>query len=385
MNSKRQVGSKGELLKKLTLLFVSPESEDRHNNINLIRFVSAAMVVYGHMAHLVGAPVPNLFGEEVSTIAVKVFFVLSGYLITQSFMRDDDFFRYMVRRIFRIFPGLIFVCFMLTFIIGPCLSTLSAGQYFSHPQTYAYFLHNSALFPDYFLPGVFTANPYPDAVNGSLWTLPVEFSMYLLLPLLVVVFRKLNLLKAGMIGAAVLFACLDIAYITQFSDARFIIWGSNVFQGLVLAPYFFAGSLFVFPEIKERLNIQVAFVLAFLLGIVIWGDYWKYEILVLLMLPYITLACSFATPALFGRVFAVNDYSYGLYVWGFPVQQTLISFLGADAFSLVSYTIISFLVATACAMVSWFVVEKPGNRLGKRITQWSRHRSQAKEAEAGKG
>lgn len=366
------------------LLFVAPESEDRHNNINLIRFVSAAMVIYGHMAHLIGAPVPNLFGEEVSTIAVKVFFVLSGYLITQSFMRDDNFFRYMVRRVFRIFPGLIFVCFMLAFVIGPFLSTLSAGEYFSHAQTYKYFLHNSLLYPDYFLPGVFTANPYPDAVNGSLWTLPVEFTMYLLLPLIVVVFRKLKLLRTGLAGAAIVFACLDVCYVTFFSDAVFVVWGSNVYQGLVLAPYFFAGSLFTFPEVKERLNIQVAFVFAFMLGIVVFaGGYWKYEVLVLLTLPYITLSCSFATPALFGRVFAVNDYSYGLYVWGFPVQQMLVSYFGADGFQLLPYTIISFLVATVCAMISWYVVEKPGNHLGKRITRWSRKKEEKRRANLG--
>lgn len=129
----------------LAKLFVSPKNDDRNNNINAIRYIAAAMVIYGHMGHLGGYPVPQLFGEDISTIAVKIFFVLSGYLITQSYLHDGNIFRYGIRRVFRIFPGLIFVCFVTTFIVCPFISTLGVSGYFAEPGSYLYFIKNSLM------------------------------------------------------------------------------------------------------------------------------------------------------------------------------------------------------------------------------------------------
>lgn len=367
-------------MNKAIELFVGSSGENRHNNINMIRFVSAAMVVYGHMAHFIGAPPPLLFGQEVSHIAVKVFFVLSGYLIAQSLLRDDNFFRYMTRRVFRIFPGLIFVSFVLAFVVGPLMTELPKSEYFSNPNTYKYFVMNSLLHPEYNLPGVFADNPYQYAVNGSLWTLPVEFSMYLILPMFVSLFKKMKILKSGLFVVAAFVAVLEIAHIAAFPDARFVVWGTDIFQGLDLAPFFFSGSLFVFPEFKKLLNLQVAVFLAFLLGVVSIHTYWISSSCVIVLLPYIALSCALASPAFFGKVFATEDYSYGLYVWGFPVQQCFVAIFGADFLGLTPYTIICFLVATLFGMISWFFVEKPCGKIGRRITQWSRRRQGEKEA-----
>ncbi len=115
---------------RLIRLFVAAPELDRHNNINLIRFIAASAVIYGHMAHLLGVPVPLLCGEEILSLAVKVFFVLSGYLITQSYLRDDHPFRYLVRRVFRIFPGLIFVVLVSVFVFGPLFQRAVAVRVF---------------------------------------------------------------------------------------------------------------------------------------------------------------------------------------------------------------------------------------------------------------
>lgn len=362
---------------------MSPEKDDRHNNINIIRFIAAAMVIYGHMSHLIGAPMPLLFGQEVSSIAVKVFFVLSGYLIAQSLMRDNHTFRYFVRRTFRIFPGLIFICFVAAFVLGPLLSSEGLRAYFTNSAPYEYFIKNSLMNPVYALPGVFENNLYPNAVNGSLWTLPVEFSMYILLPISVFVFKKLNILKSGLTIVAVALAVLSIVHMLFFPDAVLAVWGSNVWDGLVLAPYFFAGAVFSFPEFKRIFNLQWAIVLAFIAGVIVLSGYWQYEIVVFLTLPYITLSCSLATPAIFGRVFAVNDYSYGLYLWGFFIQQILVSFIGVDkGIPLVVYATLSLVVATVFAMVSWHLVEKPCNGVGKKVCAWSRKREAERRTQA---
>lgn len=361
-------------MNKVAGLFVSPQSDDRNNNINAIRFIAAAMVIYGHMGHLGGYPVPQLFGEDISTIAVKVFFVLSGYLITQSYLHDGNIFRYGIRRVFRIFPGLIFVCFVTTFLICPFISTLGVRAYLVEPGTYLYFIKNSLMHITYGLPGVFADNIYPGAVNGSLWTLPVEFSLYIVLPLFVVLFKKLHILKPGLIFVSVALIVFEIVHVTFFPEWRFIIWGTNIFDGLALSPYFFVGAVFTFAGFQKRLSVQWAVLLAFITGVVMLNSYWKIETLLFLTLPYITLSLSFASPAVFGRLFAVNDYSYGLYLWGFFVQQLLVHFIGGGVMGILPYTLLCLAVSTVCAMVSWHLVEKPCNALGKRITRWSRER-----------
>lgn len=361
---------------RLARLFVADEASDRRNNINVIRFIAASAVIYGHMAHLTGLPVPQICGEEVSSLAVKVFFVLSGYLIAQSYQRDPDPFRYLVRRVFRIFPGLIFVTLASVFVLGPLLSTLSVADYLANPGTWRYLL-NCLMNPQYALPGVFADNVYPNAVNGSLWTLPVEFSMYLILPVCLVALRGERMRRWGTaaiaLGSAVA-SVLQLAGVVSFSC---VVWGSNIADGVVLVPYFFIGSfLAVCPGAKRFLNVQVAFLLLLVMASVNVGSYWKYELFVLALLPYVTFAFSLAEPARFGRVFAEHDYSYGVYLWAFPVQQTLVHFLGAEAFGLMVYSLLAFCLTLPCAMVSWFAVERPASRLGRRLTAWSRRREE---------
>lgn len=361
-------------MSRFTELFIGPEEQNRNNNINIIRFVAAGMVIYGHMSHIGGFAVPTVFGQAVSAIAVKIFFVLSGYLICQSFFRDENLFRYCVRRVFRILPGLIFVVLFSILILGPLVSTLDVASYFSSADTYRY-LENCLLKPVYSLPGVFENNLYPNAVNGSLWTLPVEFVMYIILPVVLIPLKKAKLLKPGLVVLVLLTCGLSIAKLTVFADSRYVLWGTNIFDGLTLAPYFFIGSLMSLSISRIKLNIQMSFAILFIAACLILPRQWMYETLTFIALPYMVMSFALAKPALFGRVFAVHDYSYGLYLWGFPVQQTVVYVLGLGSMGSIPFTIICFIIALGCAMISWHMVENPCNRLGKRITKWSRDRA----------
>lgn len=113
-------------------------------------------------------------------MAVKCFFFLSGLLITNSLRKNPSVIHYLISRIFRILPPLIFVLMVITFLFGPFLSVLPVSQYFSSPETWGYFIKGSFLKIQYYLPGVFSTMEH-NSVNGSLWTLPIEFRYYLLL------------------------------------------------------------------------------------------------------------------------------------------------------------------------------------------------------------
>ena len=161
----------------------------KNNNFDLLRLFGAALVVYGHSYPLTGAAAPGFAANPVGTIGVKIFFVVSGYLVAQSWVRDSHLVRFAVRRGLRIFPALTVVVLVSVFFLGPVFTSLPLDEYFPHPLTSAY-LRNIVLYISYALPGVFEHNTYPAAVNGSLWSLPAEFAMYLLTPLILGVKTK---------------------------------------------------------------------------------------------------------------------------------------------------------------------------------------------------
>ena len=97
---------------------------------------------------------------------------------------------------------------------------------------------------------MFTGCPYPNAVNGSLWSLPVEFAMYLILPLLLVVAKKLGSTRWGMFTMWLLSLAASVAFMVLRSKGSvlLVVWGNNLPDALPLMPYFFFGSVFSFPQ-----------------------------------------------------------------------------------------------------------------------------------------
>ncbi|MDQ6619088.1 MAG: acyltransferase, partial [Pseudomonadota bacterium] len=165
---------------------LSPDRGARHNNLDLVRFIAAAMVLVSHSYTLTGRNgEPALFGyETIGGLAVAVFFVISGFLVTGSWLRSPSLRTFALKRALRIMPALVVVVTFSALVLGALLSPLPLGQYYVHPQTRDYFLNLTFTELNYSLPAVFARNPFPHAVNGSLWTLPIEVSMYALLALL---------------------------------------------------------------------------------------------------------------------------------------------------------------------------------------------------------
>lgn len=153
----------------------------RENNFDFLRFFAAALVLFAHSYPLVGRredePLTLLTGyEKGGSIAVGVFFVMSGYLIASSWLASSSPKSFLIKRALRIFPALIVAVLLSAFVIGPLVTQFDLGRYLAADGTWTY-LQNILLVTRYELPGVFTGNLYPDVVNGSLWTLPLEVLM----------------------------------------------------------------------------------------------------------------------------------------------------------------------------------------------------------------
>ncbi len=167
-------------------------AEGRKDNFLLIRLVAATLVIYGHGFALaaLGSGQRDFFTQYLGyrysgDVAVAVFFLISGFLVAGSLERSKSIVRFALARAMRLFPGLWVCVLVCALVMGPLITVQSQADYWSSPQTWTYVWSNASLAEiQWLLPGVFEGNRYSPAVNGSLWTLPIEGSMYLYMGLL---------------------------------------------------------------------------------------------------------------------------------------------------------------------------------------------------------
>lgn len=159
-----------------------------NNNLDLIRILLASLVIVGHSPYLNGAdgfwvdPVGYFFSFTYSgALAVKLFFFISGLVVTNSYLVKRDAVYFIISRSFRIIPALLAVLMVAVFVLGPMVTSLPVPDYFSNPGIFEYFRRNLVFATSYFLPGVFEDNIYRAAVNGSLWSLRYEMGCYIVL------------------------------------------------------------------------------------------------------------------------------------------------------------------------------------------------------------
>jgi peptidoglycan/LPS O-acetylase OafA/YrhL len=335
------------------------------NNFDFVRLIAASLVIVGHAYPLNALASPGFFQVSIETYAVKIFFVLSGYLVTKSWIEDPHIPRFLARRALRIFPALIGVTILSAFALGPIATRLSLIEYFRNPSLWTYF-QNVALYIHYYLPGVFETNLYPGAVNGSLWSLSAEFFMYIIVPVLGGIFAGRNF-RAGYFIATGLIVLANMYFLQIASQPlpRVVFYATDMMAWLAMAPYFMVGGcLFAFRDvIKPDLAIALALVLAGL-----WlttSGLPAVETLLLGVTSYAVISFGLASSPLISRAGRYGDISYGLYLYGYPVQQ-LVSWQLRDRVSVAAQIIISLIGAGACAFASWRLIEEPALRFKPR-------------------
>ena len=343
---------------------MTPEPH-HHNNLTALRWFAACLVLYGHAHAFLGLP-EVLFMQIVpmGLLGVYIFFAISGYLVAQSWSRDPHVLRFMAKRALRIFPGLVVCTLLSVLVLGPLLTSLDANAYWQNEHTLGY-LSNIALYISYHLPGVFANNAWPHAVNGSLWSLPVEFFMYLLLALIglvgALVQAALNIQRATawlVGGMSLLFIALAALWALPTQEAM-VVYRTDLRHIPMCGVYFMVGaSLYCFQWEKHFTLSNV------LLALVAWlslshRTQW-FAMASWLVLPFVVMAFGLARHPWLGRMHT-RDYSYGIYIYAFPVQQTVASFW--PQMPLPAYLLSTFVITVALAAISWHFVEKPALKL----------------------
>ena len=327
----------------------------RQDNFLLLRFLAASMVIYGHSYALSAMQKQDIFvragwGTYSGTIAVDMFFAVSGFLVTGSLVRRSNVISFIVARALRLLPAYAVCLALCAFVFGSLLTTLPLHDYLQHPDTLAYFTGNLGLHNlRWDLPGVFAGNARPGTVNGSIWTLPAEASMYLWLAALGLfgIFKK-RWLASGVLIALTILGCmywLRVPMLVHNADyVRF-------------AALFVLGS-FCYMQ-RDRIPL---------------GHGWM---LALVLLAYFTHGSGFFVYALalaeayfcFWFAYCITwhgfnrfgDYSYGIYLWGFPCQQFVVTLLDNPRPSQI--TLCAFPLVLTIAIVSWHGLEQPALRL----------------------
>ena len=356
---------------------LSEVDSGRQNNMDIMRFIAASGVIYSHSFHLLKLedPIEAVTGFPTGPLAVAIFFSLSGFLIARSLTSRPSLVEFLVARALRILPALIVVNIAVVLIAGFFWTSLSTLEFFGSLKTWTYVFWNSSLLKcQYDLPGVFVSNPVY-AVNGSLWTLPVEARMYGLVFLAGVCAFWINRFCGpnpqrskmlvgwfGLVGLLLSIGGWDLLGL-PYSH----VWLSTA--GVKLMGFFSMGMLA--HTLRDRIRLNGWIVSAGFVACLILRNTVCYEPLFTIWLPYACLWVAY-TPRINAHQFGFKgDFSYGIYIFAYPVQQWLYS-MNVEMYPLTN-AILTFFIVIVLAACSFWYIEKPA--LGMKHTVALRIRS----------
>ncbi|MBZ9774184.1 acyltransferase family protein [Mesorhizobium sp. CO1-1-8] len=305
---------------------------------------------------------------------IPMFFTLSGFLITGSALRLS-LKNFILNRGMRIVPALAMDIFFAAIIIGPIFTTYSLSEYFSNYAFLSYFANIVGLI-HYTLPGVFENNPFPNTVNGSLWTVPFEIGCYALMALVILTSllrRPRILLCAALCFAVLVFLSLAYEWVPFGGEGR-VFTAANHFlrsDGRALYVYFLAGILLYLFRNKIPFHPAIfgaAVLLFFLAAFDVFSALPQMSVKLLLIpiVAYVTVYIGLS-PIPRIPIYDRGDYSYGIYLYGYPFQQALVTLFPKLTSPWLHFGI-SLALVTGVAMLSWHFIEKPTLGLRKKYS-----------------
>ena len=367
-----------------TLLY--DDTRRKENNLNIIRLLLAVFVIFAHSFPIISGNshyewFMRLTRRQSTSggLAVSAFFMISGFLITASWLNSKSSGDYLRNRILRIYPGFLVASVFCAVVVAPLGSGLPWGEYMRallHSKGEWLFHTFTLNYPH--LPPTFVHMPLPQAVDDSMWTIRYEFWCYLLVSLLGVlgVFKDKRRVLAVFALVFLANAAQELYGIIHHVDAENfvglahgrelrLIGRLDVWPGFAVA--FAAGSLFyVYKEKIPRSPVLLGLCIVLIALTCLLGM--GLHILLPLCGTYALLYIGFSSH-LFGRGIVKErdgktdrDLSYGVYLYAYPIQQLLLFYLGSR---LNAYTLfVSALILTLpLAFFSFYLIERPALRL----------------------
>ncbi|MGV8961760.1 MAG: acyltransferase family protein [Stenotrophomonas sp.] len=330
------------------------------NSLNALRLLLAALVIVSHSWPLTGRESePALGGANLGVWAVFGFFAISGFLITRSRLSDRpvrDFYR---ARALRILPAFLVCLVLVACVFAPLSLLVDPAASWNLSSAATFIVRNLALYPPYLfqggIAGTLTSTPFQELWNGPLWTLFWEAACYVAIGI-----------GASLIPRSKLPTMLIVVFglLTSVSLAHalgFVTVPELLARALPLFLAFVAGALLLLFADRLRVNVLgVLIALAVLVAAVLVG---RVPELGTLSIAYLLLVVGSVLPL--HRVGARYDISYGMYIYGWPVQQLIVLWLGPDL-PLALYILIVLAVTAPLAWLSCVLVEQPALALKRR-------------------
>jgi peptidoglycan/LPS O-acetylase OafA/YrhL len=308
----------------------------------------------------IGMVEPFSYTTPIRLFMVPAFFALSGFLVMGSALRLQRTSTFLANRALRIFPALMVEVALSALVLGPIFTTLPPALYFTHPEFLRYF-GNAVGEVTMLLPGVFRQNHATAAVNVNLWTLPSEFWCYAIMAaamLTGLAYRRLLFSAAA--------AAAIIATAAYYSLSGSLDPGKAPHLGNVIVIYFVVGALAY--HWRSRLPVRWSlFLLCAGMSYVLLSD----RAYTYLAIPFVVYATLFVGMIRFPRVRLLQsgDYSYGLYLFGFPITQALAAAYPSLQTAPVSLTLIAGLLSCGFAWASWHLIEKNALALRRKLPE----------------
>ena len=330
----------------------------RHNNFNMIRVLAASGVIFSHAYPLALGPEAQepfeglLKGDNLGRFCVFVFFATSGFFITASYQRCRSVWDFVLARVLRIYPAL-FVMACIMFVVLGVSHTVDWSYWESVPfrvvETVTMFVNfnigsNTVFFPD---------NPFPGAINGSLWTLRFEVLCYVG----VLIAGLSRVFETRWLALALALGCVGLNVVVPMLTGRFDIRLLS-YVGL---PFAFGSVAWVW---RDYIRLDWRYALLGFLGVVVFYSTPLFFAALNLCIVYWVLWLGYGQFPLIGYYRRVGDYSYGIYIYAFPVQQ----FVAQSGIVMPIWNaVLSLLITLVLAILSWRFVEKPALSLRSRF------------------
>ena len=337
---------------------LSDYARSRDNNFTLLRLIASLTVVLYHSGPVLGIEGGGDFlfgfvGRSFGEMALDMLFVVSGFLVTASLFNRGDLNHFLWARALRLYPALWLMLPLTVFLLAPLLTTLPLKDYCSAKATWDYFIKGATVIGGirYSLPGVFDALPLKGEFNGSLWTLPVEARMYVYLAAGWLMFSFTPKIRVPALSLLAPVAAAAMMAAVLIARAR----GSISNADVAVFMFYYGASLYFWRD-KLFLNLAIFAALPLLVFAAATLDRTLAFAVYLLCLPPFLLCLAYIPG---GPIRAVNrwgDYSYGVYIYAFPVQQTLALFF--PKLPMLAMAGAAGALSWALAFLSWNLVEK---------------------------
>ena len=322
------------------------------NSFTLMRLTLASLVIVAHASELTDGnrsrEIFHVLGSQMAAgeFAVEAFFVVSGYLILQSWSRQPKFSAYLMKRILRIVPAFVAAYLVSVFLVG-CLG--GSPTYFAElfrSSSLLELVRGLALLTYPGTPQVFAGSPHP-MVNGALWTITYEFRCYLLIPVLAAL---------GLYSRRLLFAIAWLAVVVGAGLYSVAHLRDAMSLGLLrFVPFFLAGNCAYLYRDRIPWNRLLGGV-SILAATVSMSSLASTRFVLPIAGSYaiLWLALSASSPL---RFFSPSsDISYGVYLYGWPTQKLLLWYFPSLPLGL--QMLLTLSVSMILGWASWTILEK---------------------------